>query len=112
MKEIKTQKGIITIVDSDKVIKDGIDFLELVYSTNTDIIIINKENLDKDFFDLSTKIAGDILQKASNYSIKLIILGDFEAINSQSLKDFIYESNKAGKIIFEKSLDDAIALLK
>ena len=62
-------------------------------------IILREKNFTPEFFDLSTKIAGDILQKFSNYRVKMAIVGDFEKYKSKSLKAFIGESNK-GNLIF------------
>lgn len=112
MKEVETEKGKISVFDNDKTIESGIDFLELVYSTDNSTLAINKESLSQDFFDLSTKVAGDILQKVSNYNLRLIILGDFKNITSQSLNDFIYESNKRGSVVFAESIEKAVNLLR
>lgn len=60
------------------------------------------------FFDLKTGLAGDILQKFSNYNIKLAILGNFKNEQSKSLNDFIYESNKTGRINFVETFDEAV----
>ena len=57
----------------------------------------------KDFFDLKNGIAGEILQKFSNYRVSLIIVGDFSKYASKSLNDFIYESNKGRHINFVAS---------
>jgi hypothetical protein len=74
-------------------------------------IIIDKKNIIPDFFTLSTGIAGEILQKFTNYDCQLAIVGDFSKYPSKSLKDFIYESNKTGKISFVASLDEALKKL-
>ena len=74
-------------------------------------LIIYTDTLNRDFFDLNTKIAGDILQKFSNYRMKLAIIGDFSDIKSKSLRDFIRESNTFGVINFVASLDEALARL-
>jgi hypothetical protein len=70
-------------------------------------IIINKENLLPEFFDLKTGLAGEILQKFVNYQIQLAIVGDFSKYTSKSLKDFIFESNKTGRINFVSSVEEA-----
>ena len=60
-------------------------------------IIVHKENIVQDFFDLKTGLAGEILQKFSTYRISFAIIGDFSNIGSKSLSNFIYESqNKSG----------------
>ena len=40
--------------------------------------------------------------------MQLAIVGDFSKYNSKSLRDFIYESNKAGRILFVKTAEAAI----
>ena len=77
----------------------------------SDAIIIHYESLHRDFFDLKTKLAGEILQKFSNYRMRLAIVGDFSGFKSKSLKDFIRESNRRGIICFVDSLQDAYSKL-
>ncbi|MDR2601811.1 MAG: DUF4180 domain-containing protein, partial [Spirochaetaceae bacterium] len=74
--------------------------------------IIKKENLNNSFYDLKTGFAGELLQKVSNYSKRLAIIGDFSQIKSKALKDFIYESNKWKQIIFIKTVEDALKILE
>ncbi|MDO4771844.1 DUF4180 domain-containing protein, partial [Porphyromonas sp.] len=61
-----------------------------------------------DFFDLKTKIAGDILQKFSQYQMPLVIVGDFSKYKSKSLNDFIFECNKGKQINFVRDLGSAL----
>ena len=70
-------------------------------------IIINEKNIIPDFFDLKNRLAGDILQKFTNYNVKLAVVGDYSKYLSKSLHDFISESNKVGNINFVKSLSEA-----
>jgi len=72
-------------------------------------IIVHEQILHKDFFDLKTKLAGEILQKFSNYRMRLAIVGDFSQYQSKSLKDFIRESNSRGIICFVDTVEDAIS---
>ena len=74
-------------------------------------IIINKAAICKEFFDLSTKIAGEILQKFINYRKRIAIIGDFSIYTSKSLKDFIYECNKGKNIFFTSDVEQAIKRL-
>ncbi len=71
-------------------------------------IIIHENTLNPGFFDLKTKLAGEILQKFSNYRMKLAIVGDFSDVKSNSLRDFIRESNKLGIIRFVKDIETAL----
>ena len=74
-------------------------------------IIMHAKNIIADFFELRTRIAGDILQKFSTYNVQLAIVGDFSKYTSKSLRDFIYESNKTGRIYFVHSTEEAIQRL-
>jgi hypothetical protein len=80
--------------------------------TNCDRLIIRERNLHADFFDLKTRLAGEILQKFSNYRVKLAIVGDFSKYNSKSLQDFILESNKSFTVFFTDKLSSAITRLE
>jgi hypothetical protein len=102
--------NIIEIIDDNILIKRTDDIFSLILSNNCSTIIIKKENIGDGFYNLSTGIAGEILQKFSNYQKRLGIIGDFENIKSKSLKDFIYESNKTGQIIFVKTVEEALKI--
>ena|ERR1700754_2399615 len=91
--------------------QDALDILANCAYQDAKRIIIHQKNITDSFFDLKTTLAGDILQKFSNYNVKLAIVGDFSNYNSNSLRDFIYESNKAGRISFVATKDEAIEAL-
>ncbi len=99
-------------VISDKILiqkpDDALDLIGNLYYQGFDKIIIYEKNLTPDFFDLKNKIAGEILQKVSNYRMKLTIIGDFSNLKSKSLNDFIYESNKGNQVNFKESLQEAL----
>jgi hypothetical protein len=94
-----------------KTSSDGIDLLGNLYYQNFDRIILHKENVTPDFFDLKNGMAGEILQKFSNYRVRLAIVGDFHQFTSKSIRDFIYESNKAQHVNFLDSIDEALNVL-
>ncbi|HBT65045.1 MAG TPA: DUF4180 domain-containing protein [Ruminococcaceae bacterium] len=116
IKTVKINDMEIAIVNSDKVcISDGqtaLDFMMSVnYETGSHSIVLNKEAITPDFFVLSTRIAGEILQKFITYQFKLAIVGDFSGYTSKPLKDFIYESNHGKDIFFVSSEKEAIEKL-
>jgi hypothetical protein len=74
-------------------------------------MLVYKESFDESFFDLKTGIAGEMLQKISNYGFKLAIVGDFSAYTSKSLQDFIYECNKGRLVFFKSNIDSAVTAL-
>jgi len=80
-------------------VQDAVDLLGDLYFNNCSRIILYENNLHKDFFQLQTRLAGDVLQKFSNYKCRLVIIGDFSKYKSKPLQDFIRESNK-GRIVW------------
>jgi len=90
---------------------DALDIMGNLYYQGVDKMIIHEKNLTPDFFNLRTGIAGEILQKFSNYRFRLAIVGDFSKYTGKSIKDFMYESNKGQHINFISSLPDALKVL-
>ena len=75
-------------------------------------LIISSGALSESFFVLGSGLAGEILQKISNYRMRLAIVGDFTNLTSKSWKDFIRESNRSRRVIFAPSVVEAIELLR
>lgn len=90
---------------------DALDIMGTIYCENCDRIIIPKYAFDERFFELRTKLAGDILQKFTNYGIRLAIVGDFTNEKSKALRDFIYECNKGNQVFFKTSEREAAEAL-
>lgn len=101
---------LIELTDENIVISNVQEFLDLVCNLPSDYIAIRKENLSDDFFDLKTGVAGDILQKISNYNLRLGVIGQFSHYSSKSLNDFIYESNNHKRIVFYESIDEILSV--
>ena len=89
-------------------VQDALDLMGNLGPFDCNMIIIHESNLHKDFFNLKTRLAGDILQKFSNYRVKCAIVGDFSKYESKSLQDFIRESNRRGMIFFTDKLETAL----
>lgn len=102
---LKTDPG--TYLISDKIlIRSEQDALDLLGNSETQTLIMHDYNFEKDFFDLSTKKLGDVLQKFTNYRVRVAIIGDFSKYPSAVLPNFITESNRFGEYIFVHSLDE------
>ncbi len=91
--------------------EDGLDLLGNIYFQGFDKVILQEENITPDFFDLKNGMAGEILQKFSNYRVRLAIIGDFSKYTGKSVNDFIYESNKGRQINFVNSQSEALKVL-
>ena len=89
-------------------VEDAVDLIGNMSYQGFDKLIIHEENMIPDFFELKNKIAGNILQKFSQYSMPLAIIGDFEKYESKSLNDFIFESNKGSQINFVTNIEDGL----
>lgn len=108
--------SIIYIESEDILITDSQSALDLMmtvrYEKNCSRIILDKSAICEEFFRLSSGVAGEVLQKFSNYRIKLAIIGDFSKYTSKPLHDFIYECNKGNNIYFLGDLEQAVEKLE
>lgn len=85
------------------------DLLSDAWSVEAELVAVPVERLADGFLELSTRIAGEVIQKFTNYRIRLAFIGDVSALTqaSRSLRDFVYESNKGAQVWF---LNDRAAL--
>ena len=74
-------------------------------------LAVDKRLIAEDFFILSTGLAGEILQKFTNYHVKIAIYGDFSRYTSKPLRDFIYESNRGTGVFFVPTQEEAVRRL-
>jgi|SRR5690606_5786836 len=90
---------------------DGLDLVGTLYFQGYDKVILYKENITAQFFDLKSGLAGEVLQKFSNYRMRLVIVGDFKSYSSESLQAFIYECNQGRMVNMLAKLSDGIKSL-
>lgn len=86
-------------------------FLQMMMDSSAEGIIVHQKNIDEQFFDLRSGLAGEMLQKVVNYRLRLAIVGDFSIYESNSLRAFIFESNKSNSIAFVATVEEAIKKL-
>ncbi len=96
---------------SIKSVQDALDLMADISYNDCERIVLYKDALPEEFFILKAGLAGEILQKFSNYRMKLAIAGDFGNVKSKSLKSFIYECNNGKQIFFKETLKEAIDAL-
>ena len=84
-----------------------------VYGSGAKIVMIPVSRLGAGFLTLSTRIAGDVIQKFVNYGFQVAIIGDVsEAVaQSDALRDFIRESNRGRHVWFVVDLEGLTAKL-
>ncbi len=81
---------------------DALDLIGEAGFSGADTLVIPVSRLSPDFFRLSTGLAGAILQKCTNYRLRVAIVGDISEYTAKSgpLRDFVYESNRHGAVRF------------
>jgi Domain of unknown function (DUF4180) len=86
--------------------RQAIEMISEASSCQPELIIIPINLLSEDFFDLKTRIAGEVLQKFVTYRKRVVILGDISGRSnaSSALRDFVYECNAGHEIWFVRSL--------
>ncbi|MER6487877.1 DUF4180 domain-containing protein [Streptomyces virginiae] len=64
--------------------------------------VIPVERFDEAFFRLSTRVAGDIIQKFVQYRVGIVVLGDISrhTADSAALRDFVRECNRGRQTWF------------
>lgn len=92
-------------------LQDAIDVLGNASYLQAKAVVIEEHQIASSFFNLKTGFAGDVLQKYSNYQMKLAIIGTFDKYNSKALDAFITECNRGSHIYFVTDMDTALGKL-
>jgi len=88
--------------------RDATGLIEDMLSRGLTQLILHERNVAPEFFQLGTGIAGEVLQKLTNYQIKVALVGQFDNYKSKSLRAFIAESNRGNQIYFTNGLESAL----
>lgn len=88
--------------------RDANDIIGDAFGQDADLVVIPAGRLSPEFFRLSSGLAGAVLQKFTNYQIRVAIIGDITQYtgNSAPLRDFVAESNRRGQVRFLASETD------
>ncbi|MEU9234767.1 DUF4180 domain-containing protein [Streptomyces subrutilus] len=70
--------------------------------------VIPVERFDEDFFRLSTRVAGAIIQKFVQYRVGIVVLGDISRHTqaSPALRDFVRECNRGTQTWFVSDTEE------
>jgi hypothetical protein len=92
--------------------QDALDVIGAAYA-GAEVVVLPVSRLDPRFFELSTGVAGEIMQKFVNYRVRLAIEGDIStyARSSAAFRDLVTESNRGRQIWFIRDLDELDAHL-
>lgn len=108
--------NIAVIESAGTLIADAQDALDLMMEVRSvhgcDAIVVGRSAIIESFFDLGSGVAGEILLKFTNYRFRMAVIGDFEHDGSESLGDFIRESNRGNQFFFLPTQEAAINRLR
>ncbi|MFC4597872.1 DUF4180 domain-containing protein [Cohnella hongkongensis] len=73
---------------------EALDLIALCGEQETSLLMIRYAALSPDFFNLKTRIAGDIVQKLVNYGIKTVVLVPQAIMEKGRFREMALETNK------------------
>jgi DNA-binding PadR family transcriptional regulator len=74
--------------------KEALELVAICGEHNTRRLMLHQENLPDEFFQLRTGIAGDILQKLTNYRIKTAAIISPELVDQGRFREMALEANR------------------
>jgi hypothetical protein len=88
--------------------RDAVELVGQAAENKAEMIALPSERLAASFFELKTRIAGEMTQKFSMYGVRLAVVGDISAAirNSSAFRDFVRESNRGNTIWFVATIDE------
>lgn len=92
-------------------VRDALDIVGTAAFCGFELVVLEADQLTSEFFDLRSGLAGEIAQKFVNYRVRLAVVGDFAAFDSEALAAYIRESNRGGHVAFVGGEDAALATL-
>lgn len=92
-------------------LRDAVDMVGNAALQGFEAVVLRQEQLPAAFFDLSTGLAGDVLQKFANYRLRVAIVGGFAEGGSESLRAFVREANRGDQVAFVADRETAIERL-
>lgn len=92
--------------------QDALDLIGEALGGGARCVILEGRCLAPRFFDLSTGLAGEVLQKFVNYGVRVAIVGDVESGGSASLRAFVAESNRGRHVAFVPDRASALQRLR
>jgi len=83
------------------------DLIAAALESGATTVAVPVERLDPAFFDLSTGVAGELVQKAVNYRLGFAVVGSLpvSATSSTSFMAFVREANRGTQVRFVDSVE-------
>ncbi|MDU2241507.1 MAG: DUF4180 domain-containing protein [Paenibacillus sp.] len=93
----KNNQTIVVVTSAEPPIatgKDAIRLIEACIEHNAGLLAVHAEALSEDFFKLRTGVAGEILQKFVNFSLRAAIVAADGSLIKGRMKELLAESNR------------------
>lgn len=87
------------------------DLVAACYERDLTNVLFDEGSLGPEFFDLSSGVAGEMVQKLVNYGIRVAVVMPDATAYSNAFRDFVRESNRNGPIRFFNDRASAAAWL-
>ena len=94
--------------------RDAVETIGLAAPHRAQIIVIPTERLEDGFFQLKTRIAGEIIQKFVTYGLHVVVMGDVSTYtqSSSAFRDFVYECNRGSYVWFVAGIEELESRLR
>lgn len=88
--------------------RSATDIISEAFSAGVTVVAIPVDRLCASFLTLSTRIAGEVIQKFVNYGFQVAFVGDISSAvaASDALRDFVRESNRGRHVWFVADLTE------
>ncbi len=75
----------------------AVELVGICGENDTHLLLFSVENVPEAFFDLRTRLAGDILQKFAVYSVKAAMVAAPEITNAGRFGEMAWEANRGNQ---------------
>lgn len=95
-------------------VRDALDLIGDAGYQGAQWVVIPAGRFDEAFFQLSSRIAGEIIQKFVQYRMGIVVLGDISrhTAASSALRDFVRECNRGRQTWFLADVEELGERLK
>lgn len=95
----------------------ALDLIGDAAGSGATVVAVPVERVGEEFFSLRSGLAGEVVQKFTQYGTRLAVLGDISAHVEQSnaLRDFVREANRGRHVWFvesRKELEDKLSQVR
>jgi hypothetical protein len=94
--------------------RDAVDLVSTAWAHHAKFVVIPAERLSDDFFQLKTRVAGEMIHRLTLYKMRVAITGDLSrhVDESSAFRDFVYEANRGNQIWFMAGIEEFSERLK